>query len=306
MRYVYSLIRYCPRPGNGEYVNVGAIVGSDETADWEIRNVSNPARARQLGQHGPSLAAVFGAMAQFGQDLEDHRLAADFSLPDTTGISESWLWEQHHRCQNVLQFSEPFPLKAESAQEGLDMIFEDLVLDGPDTASARATGYRNKATAKSALRSAFSHVGVPAASIRESLDLEARLVSGSVACPIDFLVFNGKAVQVTQAVSFQLPNQEALARDLRSWTLGVAALRNARDNAVAIVGGRSIQVPSLVDVEVLYIAPSPDASTSVMSQALSYFELYDIHARSLHEAGIVASAAAELLSSAGVALDKVQ
>ena len=34
MRFVYSLVRFVPDPARGEFVNVGAIAGSEESSDW--------------------------------------------------------------------------------------------------------------------------------------------------------------------------------------------------------------------------------------------------------------------------------
>ena len=48
MKHVYSLIRYVPDPVRGEFINVGAIAGCDESSEWEIRQVANPARARRI------------------------------------------------------------------------------------------------------------------------------------------------------------------------------------------------------------------------------------------------------------------
>lgn len=36
MRYVYSWIRFVPRPVVGECVNLGVVVGSDSPRDWKI------------------------------------------------------------------------------------------------------------------------------------------------------------------------------------------------------------------------------------------------------------------------------
>ncbi len=45
MRYVYSLVRFVPDPARGEFVNVGAIAGSEDGAEWQIRQVENTVRA---------------------------------------------------------------------------------------------------------------------------------------------------------------------------------------------------------------------------------------------------------------------
>ena len=46
-KYIYSVLRFVPNPASGEFVNIGAIVGSDENGEWELRTVENAKRARQ-------------------------------------------------------------------------------------------------------------------------------------------------------------------------------------------------------------------------------------------------------------------
>ena len=50
MRYVYSLVRFVPDPARSEFVNLGAIVGSEEYSEWESRQVENPKRARDIDE----------------------------------------------------------------------------------------------------------------------------------------------------------------------------------------------------------------------------------------------------------------
>ncbi len=46
MTYWMSVVRFVPDPARGEFVNVGAIAGSDETEEWEVRAVANWRRAK--------------------------------------------------------------------------------------------------------------------------------------------------------------------------------------------------------------------------------------------------------------------
>ena len=71
MRYLYSLIRFVPDPGAGEFVNVGAIVGAEETGDWQIRFVRNSDRAESIDRHGGRFAAVTEFAAQIEVQLAD-------------------------------------------------------------------------------------------------------------------------------------------------------------------------------------------------------------------------------------------
>lgn len=51
MRYVYSLIRFVPDVVLGEFILLGAVVGSDESMEWRVRRVANARRARYIDVH---------------------------------------------------------------------------------------------------------------------------------------------------------------------------------------------------------------------------------------------------------------
>ena len=51
-RYVYSTVRFVPNPARGEFVNIGAIIGSDDTREWELRTVDRYNRAAFLDDDG--------------------------------------------------------------------------------------------------------------------------------------------------------------------------------------------------------------------------------------------------------------
>jgi hypothetical protein len=48
VRHIYSVVRFVPDPARGEFVNVGAIVGSEESSEWGLRQIENPVRARAV------------------------------------------------------------------------------------------------------------------------------------------------------------------------------------------------------------------------------------------------------------------
>ena len=57
MSYKFSLIRFVPDPARGEFVNIGAIAGDEESEDWDVRWISNYTRARALDSAGLLSAA---------------------------------------------------------------------------------------------------------------------------------------------------------------------------------------------------------------------------------------------------------
>src|ERR671914_28990 len=79
MSFQFSLIRFVPDPARGEFVNIGAVAGSDEAREWELRLVSNLSRAKALDDRG-----VLSNAFAYAAGLEDHIAALD-QLPETSG-----------------------------------------------------------------------------------------------------------------------------------------------------------------------------------------------------------------------------
>ena len=130
MRYCYSLIRFVPDPVRGEFVNVGAIVGSEESSEWGVRQVDNPLRARHLDERG-TLPAVFAFIDSVGREIDAYEEiierggtgGSDFAL------SEEWLTSLHRGHTNIVQLSEPLPVLAESLDEAVEtIVFAQLIV----------------------------------------------------------------------------------------------------------------------------------------------------------------------------------
>ncbi len=129
MRYFYSLIRFVPDPARGEFVNVGAIVGSDESSEWQVRQVQNPVRARAIDAHG-SLDAVWKFIDRVGIEVDRFEASLHHSLFDPeVELTQDWLWRLHAIHQNIVQVSAPTPMVAESADDALERVLDLMVLD---------------------------------------------------------------------------------------------------------------------------------------------------------------------------------
>src|SRR5947207_10918342 len=106
MPFQFSLIRFVPDPARGEFVNIGAIAGSDDAREWELRLVSNLTRAKALDDRG-----VLSKAFAYAASLEDH-VAALESLTETGGpepISADLLRRRATEMHNIVQFSPPAP-----------------------------------------------------------------------------------------------------------------------------------------------------------------------------------------------------
>jgi hypothetical protein len=127
-RYVYSVLRFVPNPASGEFVNIGAIAGSDELRDWSVRVVSSHKRAKKLDERGV-IAHVF----EHVQTVED-LCALDDDGDEGEGehapaMSEPALWRLFGEWQSIVQLSEPTPIAADSAESALEAVFTQQILD---------------------------------------------------------------------------------------------------------------------------------------------------------------------------------
>lgn len=290
MRHLYSVIRFVPDPVRGEFINVGAIAGSDQSSEWSVRQVENPTRARRLDERG-SLPAVWSFIDQLGRRVDAHEEAIE--TPRLEGedrlLSEDWLQDLHQRHTNVVQLSTPMPIIAESASEALDIVFEQLIVD-PER---HAGGENTKHPALAAVRRAYQEAG-----LEKNRDLHERplMVAGEHRGRIDFAVTNGRVVQLTQTWSFRVVDQDALADSVRAWGWTVNSLIE-HGGSVEVTDGRTYDVPQGVDVGVVIIpALHPNAVALTDAHAV----LNEIHARTVEIDGVdqVASAARAFLERA--------
>lgn len=285
MRYVYSVIRFVPDPFRGEFINVGAIVGSDESSEWAIRQVENPLRARQLDQGG-SLSAAWAFIDGVGREIDAYEevitgLASEAPVTPTEG----WLDDLHLRMTNVVQLSSPAVLVAESVEEAVEAVFSQWIVD-----PAKRAGGITKHPALAALRRAYRAAHVPG--LLEGGILEA----GEHQERLDFSVANGRVVQITQAWSFAVADQESLAKAVRAWGYAVRAAQDT-GGALHVGDDTTLRVPTDFDVEVVAIPPLRGADAPALRDARAVFR--DIRARehTLDDAPQVAQRASELLGA---------
>lgn len=289
MGYVYSMVRYVPNPASGEFVNVGAIAGSDEAGDWSLRQADNPRRARYFGP-ADSLNATFAFLNDVGRRIDNYMTMPD-EWPSTREeeVSEAWLRELHERYRNVVQLSPPTPIVADSAEEALVHVFDHLVSDG-------ATGRRPYVTRRNIL--AEIRTGYRRAGIRLDLVHErALLTAGEFHAQPDFAVGNGAVVQLVQAWSFQIQGHPEVAKEVKAWGYTMKSLRGAGGR---IDGEHTSSIDRDVPIEVIYAEPRTNAQKEVFDEARRVFRDIGASARPREEVGAVAESARGQLREAGL------
>jgi hypothetical protein len=190
--------------------------------------------------------------------------------------------------RNVVQLSAPAPVAASSAEEALDLLADELLVDP----MARRYRFAKKHSAVGVTRRAYREHQVPQESIAE----RAPVVSGAYDAAFDFAVFNGRAVQLVQCWSFQLPDQVQLAEQVKAWAWVVRELRE--HGGVVRAGGREIEVPQGDELEIAVVAVPPmddQENTHAYAEARAAFA--ETHVRELRpeEADELGARAAERL-----------
>lgn len=101
--YVYSIIRYAPRPSRGEYVNVGLIIfdGAEKSVVFD----SDTKRVEVLSR------------GKVKSDSVD-KILVGFHYPET--VNE--LLARSNRTHELVWFSYPCPLLAESVTDAIGLV----------------------------------------------------------------------------------------------------------------------------------------------------------------------------------------
>lgn len=291
MRYVYSVVRFVPDPARGEFVNVGAIAGSEDSSEWLWRQVENPVRARAVDDH-KALEAVWSFLDRVGREMDEYEKAQETLFEPSAELSEQWLQRLYAEHRNVVQLSPPTPMVAASADEALDRVFDQMVLDP----AMRRHPFHKKHAALAAVRAAYRKYSVQkGVNLRERVALETAHHRER----FDFAVTNGRALQLTHTWSFQVPDQVQVAEQVKAWGWTVRDVQQGGGH-IRLADGSQFDVGSEVDVEVVYVPPAPGQNAPAMNDALNVFDTLNVTHTALEGADHVGERAHHLLLAAGV------
>ena len=293
MKHVFSLIRFVPDPARGEFINVGALVGCEESSEWGIRQISNARRARALGSPD-SLDAVWSFIDRLGGDIDQYQDSLESLLEADVDLSEEWLECLYHDHRNIVQLSPPAPMVADSAEDALDRVFDLMILDP----ARQRYGNRWKNEVLAATRKAYREHSLTQSDIHERVVLSADSYSDR----FDFAITNGTTLQLVRSWSFQVSGWQQLSDQIKSWGWTV---RSTRDEGgfITVRDGRSFDVQTNVDVEVIYVPPDADQGEGVFEEGKSVFDALNVRSVPLGEVNGVAARARALLVDVGAKLD---
>lgn len=277
-KYQYSIIRFVPSPIRGEFVNLGLIVGSDQTGEWLIDVVSSRSRATKLDDQN-----IFPMVAADLQRVQT--LIENYSEPDLYGpeiaLSEEWLRQLSRDSQNVLQYSSPKSVLGDTAAIALEKLWGNLIVEHVPTERSTVS----KSTVISRYWSALTQLKLTG----KNLKRKVRLQTEKTHAPIDVVVHNGVVKDITQCWSFQIKDTDELLNDIKAWGW---TIRDLRDSGGQIVTGQSkIEVPKNVDVGVLF---AKGASGAFLQEAQDVFNDSGVQAELIELENVEAHAEAAL------------
>ncbi|MBL7257120.1 DUF3037 domain-containing protein [Paractinoplanes lichenicola] len=288
MRYVYSVIKYVPVPSTGEFVNVGVIAGSDETGDWSLRKAENPRRARLFGTLD-SLNAVDAFMNELGSQLDG------FTLMQNSDVSEAWLAGMQRRYRNVVQLTAPAPIIAESAEDALNLIFPRMILEEAGAMDVASRSYATRQRIFSELKASYRWAQIGSQLVRE----RTQVVASGIATNMDFVIGNGKVIQLAHTWSFQLNSISDVSRDVKSWAFGLERLIDGGGEVV----GDGAEVPANTPIEVVYAPPKSPAQEKAFAEAMRVFNDLKVIVLPQSDVRRVADDARKRLQQHGVSVD---
>ena len=294
MRHTYSLIRFVPDPARGEFINVGALVGCEESSEWGIRQISNAKRARDLGSGSfNALDAVWSFIDRLGGEIDRYQDSLESLFEADADLDEKWLERLYCDHQNIVQLSPPTPMVANSVEEALDRVFDLMILDPARQRYRRR--WKNEILA--ATRRAYREQSIMRSDLYERVVLSTERHNDR----FDFAVTNGRTLQLVRSWSFQVSDWQYLSNQIKSWGWTVKATRDS-GGSITIRDGRSFDVQNDVDIEVVYIPPEPEQNEAVFREGKSVFEALDVRSVPLQDVSSVAERARSLLVDAGVKL----
>jgi hypothetical protein len=171
------------------------------------------------------------------------------------------------------------------------MAAAEFLAPAADVASASPPLALRKHAALSAARRAFRSEGLLRG--RHYAERVEVLAGAHGREAFDFVVYDGHAVQLVQAWSFQTALQDDLSRRLRAWAWALEGLR--RTGGAAVADARNLAIEPDVPVSAIYVPPSGAEPHPAWEEASAAFRELQVQAIPFEQASRLAVEAARLI-----------
>ncbi len=287
MKFVYSILRFVPDPVRAEFVNIGAIAGCDGTLDWAMQTLSDYTRAKKLDADSGALSIALTSLTDLSELFSDQ---LDLEFVDFRP-SREFLEKKARESRGCVQFSRPMPVIADSAQEALSIICPRFLVD---TARVSRSKPQDRAFLQRQLRNAYARSGL---TLKAHVAERVRVDTANFTGGYDFLVRNGKAVQLAQTWSF-LVDPDQVVTKIKEWAWNLSDLR--KSGGQVSWGDNEISVRPDVPVEVLYVEPDSKPQVAAFEELVKTCKLLDVGVTPHQQADAIGTKAVKLLAAAGV------
>lgn len=261
-KYQYSIIRFVPSPVRGEFVNLGLIIGSDQTGEWLVEVVSSMRRASRLDDDNV-LSMLATELSQLQSTIESYTEPEMFER--TIELSEDWLSDLSRNSRNQLQFSYPNAVVAENVGGAFEKLWGRLIVESLPTK-------RNSIT-KASVTAQYINALTSSQLDRSHMKRRVKLETSRTHTNIDVAVHNGVVKDITQCWSLQIKAAEPLLNEIKAWGWSIKTLRE--HGGLILTGKQPIEVPRDVRVGVVYAATS---DSELMEEAFDVFNDVEISA----------------------------
>ncbi len=283
-RYRYSVIRFVPSTSRGELVNLGVIVGSDETGEWAMDVVKDTRRARKIDEREvlPFVKAELERLQYRLPQADDD----DYLQRREDTLSEAWLIHHAGDSRNVVQFSRPQPIIAENIELAFQKLWSRFIVEHVP----RRRSSVSKSQVTSRYLNLLQHFN-PVGRFRQKCILE---LPGQPPTGIDVAVCGKSLRELTQCWSFQLEDTDKVLNEVKSWAWSIRDLRHL--GGTLTHGGEPIHVPREVRMSVVYAEGTEEKSQELQRHSLSVFQDSEINVTCIPYASVAtyAKRAAEL------------
>jgi hypothetical protein len=240
--YLYSVLRYVPRPKRGEFINLGVVAVDSDGTDVAFEVTSDWRRARLLGRNED-----IQMLQKLAREWKKRLRSPSEQLFSIDRASAEWLETMQARSANVIQLSEPFRALAASAAALARETFDDLVGTAAKQARGPATSKRG---VQLALEGELRRRGFGDAYERGYVAAGADVEDWT----FDYAVKNGRPLHFIQTLSFKRPDTRAILADA---TYAAYAQRDLRRG------------DNYADVPISVVAEAPTEDDHVVHEARS-------------------------------------
>ena len=251
MKFVYSTAQYLPDIARGECVNIGIIVGSEESSEWDVLTLSNPKRAENFGDPD-TFEDVMSYIDVLKDQLDAYREKDNAEqgyfrevFEHAVEPCEDWLTNLSTLDRSILRFTPPAPMRADSLNDAIQYVSDLKLVESP----RREQNKMSRRRVRGKLRAAYEDSELDSGDLYERVILSTAAHRGT----FDFAVANGSVLQLAHSWSFTASPRD-LAQQIMTWGWKV---KSGIEKGGTLKTRAGLEWPFIADVEMAVVYAPP-------------------------------------------------